>query len=160
MDHSSAHFPFGDIEQDNNPSFYGNHSVINNPYGGQPTTNEPQTDNDEVKNLSQLKLNGELLSHSDKNGPARAMSSRNAFLDINDSLIMLSQIASMLTNKDVKIEDSSTERLVNYSVIKYRVQVSDGINSTAEEKRRYSEFKSLRDTLARLFLPLVGDPIP
>lgn len=197
---SDEHNPFGDIEQDNNPSFYGNPSVINDPYGhshqsevlaeddiqplveGVPSYEEQvsasalreQAHPEEqthshahthVHNASHR--NGGVQSLQGQQQPHRsdrfARSSANGGLNINDSLVISSKIASLI-HEDISIKVISTEKLVSSSsVIVYCIELrlkSTPPGSGIIVKRRYSEFKSLRDNLMRLFPTLIIPPIP
>jgi len=79
----------------------------------------------------------------------------------------------LINDDKLTISVVSSERLVNSTVIVYFIKLSieEGTSSTAGSepnkelssiivKRRYSEFKSLRDTLAKLFPTLIIPPIP
>ncbi|CAK7900599.1 sorting nexin-41 [[Candida] anglica] len=166
-DHSN---PFGDIEPDNNPSFYGNPSVINDPYGklnnelsnndSIAISGEYHTDEDEivdVQNIPQTS-NERPIKHK------HSHSNNGGGLNINDSLVMSNKISQIIHNKSsLKIDVTSTERLMNSTVIVYCIHLSlegESGDSDIVVKRRYSEFKSLRDNLMRLFPTLIIPPIP
>lgn len=169
--------PFGDIEQDNNPSFYGNLSVINDPYGNERRS--ISTDEDELvlidtsaSQKQQQQQQGGVVSggnsqkktHSHKKKANR--SSANGGLNINDSLVISSKIADLINQgRDaISIEVISTEKLMNSSsVVVYCIELKHKLSPVGSGiivKRRYSEFKSLRDNLMRLFPTIIIPPIP
>lgn len=134
---------FGDIEQDNNPSFYGNQSFLRDPYGkskkdcSPPVTSngDPSITNDE----SNLTNNNDLVSNS---------------------IVLSKKIAQMVNDPRLRINIISSERMINSSVVVYSIELSSGDDNRMIVKRRYSEFKSLRDSLQILFPTLVIPPIP
>ncbi|KAK6454622.1 uncharacterized protein RJT20DRAFT_130808 [Scheffersomyces xylosifermentans] len=151
---------FEDIEQDNNPSFYGNQSILNDPYGR--------------INFNGMSINPSLSSpnptHPNPPPPPPYTSTglespdsvKNGGTDLVNSTIGLSnKIGQLLEDPELQIDIVSSERLVNSSVIVYTIQLSLPDNSISIiVKRRYSEFKSLRDNLIRLFPTLIIPPIP
>ncbi|EGW33533.1 uncharacterized protein SPAPADRAFT_71364 [Spathaspora passalidarum NRRL Y-27907] len=138
---------FADIEQDNNPSFYGNPSIIQDPYTTH--TNAQQLRNEQNSN-----------GHPQSNGQVGGLNN-DAFPNelVNSTLGISQKISELLDAEDLQIEIVNSERLVNSNVIVYTIQLSSK-NSKIIVKRRYSEFKSLRDNLLRLFPTLIIPPIP
>lgn len=154
---------FEDIEQDNNPSFYGDQSILNNPY--------KSTKNGGIDDT---------LGHDSKRSLSPADDLMNSTLGIS------TRIQQLIDDPNLKISVISTERLVNSTVIVYFIKLSifddndDDVNnnnnngsgsdnqngqingdlSTIVVKRRYSEFKSFRDNLLKLFPTLIIPPIP
>lgn len=115
-----------DIEQDNNPSFYGTPSMLADPYG-------KNTKRDDLVHI---------------------------LPDLVNSTIGLSnKIVLLVNDKEVKVEVVGSELLVSLLVIVYAIQLSAG-DSVLVVKRRYSEFRSLRDGITRLFPTEVIPPIP
>lgn len=136
---NSNHSLFEDIEQDNNPSLYGSQ------------INAKSAPSDE-KNVT----NGKVGKNQ---GHERGYSEQNEFLQ--NSIVLPNTIARMINNRDLQIKVISSERLLNSSVIVYSIELSEGDEETKIiVKRRYSEFKSLRDNLARLFPLEVIPPVP
>lgn len=81
-------------------------------------------------------------------------------VDLVSSLIgLLQRIADTLERGSVAVAVPSSERLAGLLVIVYAIEISSGAD-TFVVKRRYSEFKLLRDVLARLFPTVVVPPIP
>lgn len=128
---------FEDIEQDNNPSFYGPLSFLTDPYG---------------KNLNP--------SHGADVSNANETSGEFPTALVNNSIGLSNQIGKFLNDPKLSIDIINSERLMNSSIIVYTIELSLGSNNPIIVKRRYSEFKSLRDNLLRLFPTLIIPPIP
>ncbi|KAK6465150.1 hypothetical protein DFJ63DRAFT_332583 [Scheffersomyces coipomensis] len=167
---------FGDIEQDNNPSFYGNPSMIHDPYGNQrddTIDDHPDSANTFV-NIPPPPSNGghssttpsEFSDSIISNPPPYQPSKHPQFIPqpndlVNNTIDLSNKIKSLLNDPHVEIHILSSERLVNSSVIVYTVQLL--LPKTKDSiivKRRYSEFKSLRDNLNKLFPTIIIPPIP
>ncbi|KAL7665825.1 PX domain-containing protein [[Candida] zeylanoides] len=160
---SDAHNAFGEIEQDNNPSFYGNPSAIIDPYGQQSGAYNAQTDTP----LPPAAPSGVKVGSNTSSSPVPpSESSALGGLNINDSLTISTQISTLinLARDQVNIDVISTERLATSpSVVVYCIELKPLGSSPIPGiivKRRYSEFKSLRDNLMRLFPTVIIPPIP
>ncbi|ODV77133.1 uncharacterized protein CANTADRAFT_27497, partial [Suhomyces tanzawaensis NRRL Y-17324] len=149
---------FEDIEQDNNPSFYGNQSILTDPYGHQqPPRYEPPTGSDSLNLAGSAHRRA---SYSTLVPPSNDL--------INSSIGLSNQIQEYINDPNLKIEIVSSERLVNSSVIVYSIQLyidkgkdhPENNRTSIIVKRRYSEFKSLRDNLLKLYPTLIIPPIP
>lgn len=131
---------FGDIEQDNNPLFYSS-STFADPYNlrhgpAAPNNNAPDTSTNDNNDFSSTAL-------------------------FNSSLGLSQKIKKMLNSPKLKLDVILTERLINLSVIVYLIELRlDNADDTIIVKRRYSEFKSLRDNLVKLFPTTIIPPIP
>lgn len=135
---SSDQNVFEDIEQDNNPSFYGDQSFLNNPYGNNGTG---AIHNSNVQTKNESNPNDEDL--------------------LNRSIVLSNKIAKLMDDKNITIEIIGTERLINTSVMVYVIELGNKQDeSKIVVKRRYSEFKSLRETLQKLFPTVIIPPIP
>ncbi|CCG21715.1 hypothetical protein CORT_0A13320 [Candida orthopsilosis Co 90-125] len=211
---SNEYSLFDDLEQDNNPSLYGNASILTNPYNSGTSGNNNHTNyksnNAEQKNASSV-ANGKKVesegvvnttssakrtSKKEKqqhNSVATSSSSpqstpkqphkhspqqpsrqqlspiSNALSDndeyptelVNSTLGLSNQITQLLEASDLTIDVINSERLINSSIIVYTIQLQSSIlQSKIVVKRRYSEFKSLRDNLLKLFPTLIIPPIP
>lgn len=132
---------FEDIEQDNNPSFYGNRSILNDPYGNLNNNNNTNTS-----------------YHNHNNGKNEYDELHNNI--VNSTIGLSNRIQEFVNDPGLKIDIVSCERLVNTSVITYSIELSVADSEPIIVKRRYSEFESLRDNLARLFPSVVLPPIP
>lgn len=79
----------------------------------------------------------------------------------NNTLNLLSALSNILNSPYFEIEIKQTEKLINSSIIVYLIVIK---NTQTEEsitvKRRYSEFKSLRDNLLKLYPIEIIPPIP
>lgn len=130
---------FGDIEQDNNPSLYGNQSFLKDPYG----------------------KNKHLAAHGEAHPPGDDNNNSNNNDFVSNSIVLSNKIAHMVNDPRLQIEVVSSERMINSSVVVYSIALS-GEDGTSQVivKRRYSEFKSLRDNLQKLHPTLVVPPIP
>lgn len=131
MDDSDS---FPDIEQDNNPLYYN--------------TSAPSA------SASPTKDHGNSYLHE-------------SFVDfgstalVKDSLGLSQKIRKMLASRSLHIDVISSERLVNSSVVVYLIELRvDSSSDSIIVKRRYSEFKSLRDNLVKLFPTTIIPPIP
>lgn len=145
---------FEDVEQDNNPSFYGNHSMLNDPYGRNHMSGLP---------MSHDTSGSQLVAPPPytKSGDAPVVSAGASHDLVNSTIGLSNKIDELLQNPELQIEIVSSERLVNSSVIVYTIQLSLRDNSISIiVKRRFSEFKSLRDNLLKLFPTLIVPPIP
>lgn len=133
---------FGDIEQDNNPLFFGS-STFTDPYNLQ---------NDQAKHNPRSNV---------KASPADPQLDFSSTALVNSSLGLSHRIKKMLNNPKLRIDVILTERLANTSVIVYLIELRlDKLDETIIVKRRYSEFKSLRDNLVKLFPTIIIPPIP
>ncbi|RLV93686.1 Sorting nexin-41 [Spathaspora sp. JA1] len=138
---------FADIEQDNNPSFYGNPSILQDPYG-HPSHSPATTTTTATQQASHPQTNGQV-----NDGFPTEL--------VNSTLGISQKISEFLNDEDLQIEIVNSERLVNSHVIVYTIQLSSTNNKNKIiVKRRYSEFKSLRDNLLRLYPTLIIPPIP
>lgn len=138
---------FEDIEQDNNPSFFGPLSFITDPYGKQQ------------QNGTHIVSNGPNANDSnDSVGDATLFPTGNDL--VNSSIGLSNQISKLLNNPKLSVDIINSERLMNSSIIVYTIELSLDSNTSIIVKRRYSEFKSLRDNLLRLFPTLIIPPIP
>lgn len=114
---------FLEIEQDNNPLFYGD---------GKPDSSYLQ----------------------------------DSFVDfglhalVNDSLGLSQRIKKLLQNPRLQINVITTERMMNSATTVYLIELSVEGSDPIIVKRRYSEFKSLRDNLVKLFPSVIIPPIP
>ncbi|KAG7194792.1 uncharacterized protein KQ657_004473 [Scheffersomyces spartinae] len=133
---------FEDIEQDNNPSFYGNLSILNNPYGTQQ--------GNEVSNPGSPQK-GHLQRDS--------FEQVNADDFVNNSIVLSNKITNLINDPKVEILIVSTEKLIKTSIVVYAIELTNS-ESSIIVKRRYSEFKSLRDNLCKLYPTIVIPPIP
>lgn len=134
---------FGDIEQDNNPSFYGNQSFLRDPYGKSKQFCSPP-----------VTSNGDPIITNDENN----LTNNNDL--VSNSIVLSKKIARMVNDPRLQINIISSERMINSSVVVYSIELSSGDDNRMIVKRRYSEFKSLRDSLQILFPTLVIPPIP
>lgn len=81
---------------------------------------------------------------------------------VNNSLGLSLKIRKMLAaGPKLHIDVVSSERLAGTKVVVYLIELSlEKLGAPIIVKRRYSEFKSLRDTLVKLFPTTVVPPIP
>lgn len=206
---SNEYSLFDDLEQDNNPSLYGNASILTNPYNSGTSGNNNHTNyksnNAEPKNalsvangkkvesegvvnttssakrtLKKEKQQHNLVATSSsspqltpkqphKHLPQQPLRQQlspisNALSDndeyptelVNSTLGLSNQITQLLEASDLTIDVINSERLINSSIIVYTIQLQSSIlQSKIVVKRRYSEFKSLRDNLLKLFPTLI-----
>ncbi|EGV65852.1 Sorting nexin-41 [Yamadazyma tenuis] len=88
----------------------------------------------------------------------------NSFQDdqyFNKSLSVSSTLHKLLASSTLQIEIAQTEKLINSNIIVYLIKVFD--SETTDHiivKRRYSEFKSFRDNLLKLYPTKLIPPIP
>lgn len=135
----------------------------------EPNTVQSAKGNDAAHLKSQKDPNG-TLSHTNKesNHPyTQSYSLSHETLDfpnadlVNNSIFLSNKIAQLLNDPQLSIDVISSEKLLGSSIVVYSVEIS---TPSSQEpvivKRRYSEFKSLRDTLLKLFPTLVIPPIP
>ncbi|KAJ8140657.1 hypothetical protein OY671_006154 [Metschnikowia pulcherrima] len=143
MSDDSDFFP--DIEQDNNPSFYNTtaNSAANSAH------NSPQ-------NMASATQNAQKLQESFVDFGAESL--------VKSSLGLSQKIKKMLANPRLNIDVISSERLGNSAVVVYLIELKVGQGQPGGDsvivKRRYSEFKSLRDNLVKLFPTSIIPPIP
>lgn len=78
---------------------------------------------------------------------------------LNNSISVANKLELLLQDANFDIHVQSTEKLINSSVIVYLIQITNDQN-TITIKRRYSEFKSLRDNLCKLYPTVIIPPIP
>ncbi|EMG51067.1 SNX41 Sorting nexin-41 [Candida maltosa Xu316] len=147
---------FEDIEQDNNPSFYGNPSILNDPY--RPTNDHRH---DVLNNNNTHPHNNSQQQQSQQQSPQQNNSIHNGFPNelVNSTIGLSNKILELLNDPDLQVDIVNSEKLVNSSVIVYTIELSSK-SAKIVVKRRYSEFKSLRDNLLKLFPTLIIPPIP
>ena len=144
---------FEDIEQDNNPSFYGNPSILSDPY--RPTTTDQKHHG---KNKQQPHSNNlQQQNNAVNNGVVTNEFPNNEL--VNSTIGLSNKILELLEDPDLQVDIVNSEKLVNSSVIVYTIELSSK-DTKIVVKRRYSEFKSLRDNLLKLFPTLIIPPIP
>lgn len=130
---------FGDIEQDNNPLFYASASGTGAAF---PDPGSPS-----------LK--------SETAPPSEGATDFSSTALVNSQLGLSHKIRKMLNSSRLRIDVILSERLVNSHVIVYLIELRlDRLDDVVIVKRRYSEFKSLRDNLIRLFPTVIVPPIP
>lgn len=189
---------FDDLEQDNNPSLYGNKSILTNPYntnnndGSSSQSAEASPSNKKQQSLdqtvattptqpSQKQLPRKHRKQKQKHLQLHQLQQQqqqqlqlspvpNALSDndeypttelVNSTLGLSNQITQLLEAPDLTIDVINSERLINSSIIVYTIQLqSQLLQNKIVVKRRYSEFKSLRDNLVQLFPTLIVPPIP
>lgn len=170
---------FEDIEQDNNPSFYGNQSILNDPYGyhkasdhatppaGDKTpANQGSESRHAPHNNTLITQNGTATPTNDFTTPIKNHSHHLHTPPPNNDLVnstigLSNKINDFLNDANLNVDIISSERLVGSSVIVYSIELStDNRHSSIIVKRRYSEFKSLRDNLIKLYPTLIIPPIP
>lgn len=141
---------FPDIEHDNNPLFY-NTSTYADPYRSRTNGPAPQGESSPK-------------AHNDASNKSQL---HESFVDfsstalVNSSLGLSQKIKKMLNNPKLRIDVILSERLVNSSVIVYLIELRlDRMEDPIIVKRRYSEFKSLRDNLVKIFPTIIVPPIP
>lgn len=131
---------FGGIEQDNNPLLYG---ISKN---GHPGLSEPR--------------NSSLASETTQ-PEANPTTDFNSTSLVNSQLGLSLKIRRMLNSSRLRIDVILSERLLNSNVVVYLIEMRlEKLDEVIIVKRRYSEFKSLRDNLVRLFPTLIVPPIP
>lgn len=131
---------FGDIEQDNNPLFYSS-QTFPDPY-----------------NLHQKPVSQSQNAHDTSIEESRDFSSTAL---VNSSLGLSQKIKKMLNSPKLRLDVILNERLANLSVIVYLIELRlDKSDDSIIVKRRYLEFKSLRDNLVKLFPTTIIPPIP
>lgn len=142
---------FGDIEQDNNPSWYQSSRTETEDYANGSSRQSPDnpitephlmTPNNDPKHSNVETFHGNDL--------------------INSSIGLSQKIRKMLNSPKLTVDVILSERVMN-SIVVYLIQLklkgakdSDAIIV----KRRYSEFKSLRDNLVKMYPTIVVPPIP
>lgn len=144
---------FGDIEQDNNPSLYQSvdpiHDKLTNGNHQQHQKHDLASPKPQQRGAS-FDFNNTTMENSVGN-------------DLINSSIGLSQrIRKMLNNPKLIVDVILSERVLN-SIVVYLILLKVKSSKDSEAiivKRRYSEFKSLRDNLVKLFPTLVIPPIP
>lgn len=144
---------FGDIEQDNNPSLYQSKTL----------------EEDNTQNGSHEQQQKHALASPEPQAKGKPMEFNSSGVDnvvgnnlINSSIGLSQKIKKLLNNPKLMIDVILSERVVN-SIVVYLIQLK--VKGAKDEdaiivKRRYSEFKSLRDNLVKLFPTLVVPPIP
>lgn len=155
---------YDDIEQDNNPSFYGNQSFLSDPYGKKKATasnygtigenyitNNKNPSNDTLNESTKLDIPNNTIHGNNNN-------SNNDL--VNNSIGLSNRISQIINDPHSSLDIISSERLMNSSVIVYSIELSIESTNSIIVKRRYSEFKSLRDNLLKLFPTLIIPPIP
>ncbi|KGU12283.1 sorting nexin-41 [Candida albicans P87] len=170
---------FEDIEQDNNPSFYGNPSILNDPYRPiQPPPPPPQQQQQQQHQENESKQSHTKLPkpplQSINSGTSNAhpqsqpqhkhkhnTSLNNGYPNelVNSTIGLSNRILELLNDPQLQVDIINSEKLVNSSVIVYTIELSSPTTKIVV-KRRYSEFKSLRDNLLKLFPTLIIPPIP
>ncbi|KAK6889989.1 Sorting nexin-41 [Candida tropicalis] len=145
---------FEDIEQDNNPSFYGNPSILSDPYRPTSTTDQKH----DGKSSQQPHNNAQQTQQSQASNGVASNGFPNNEL-VNSTIGLSNKILELLNDSDLQVDIVNSEKLVNSSVIVYTIELSSK-DTKIVVKRRYSEFKSLRDNLLKLFPTLIIPPIP
>lgn len=118
---------FEDIEQDNNPLFYGNS------FASHRTSDEFDKSTVYDPNTTDL---------------------------VKSTLGVLNHISLVINEPKLAVDIIGTERLMNLLVIVYTIELVAGNLPPVVVKRRYSEFKLLRDHLLQLFPTVIIPPIP
>lgn len=78
---------------------------------------------------------------------------------VNNSISVSNLINELLNSSTLSVNIINTEQLINSSVVVYLIQLRDSKQEVVV-KRRYSEFKSLRDVLSKLHPTVIVPPIP
>ncbi|CAH6719623.1 autophagy-related protein 20 [[Candida] jaroonii] len=78
---------------------------------------------------------------------------------VNNSITVSDTIQSLLRDEKVQISIKSTEKLIHSSTVVYLIELTNG-KDTIIIKRRFSEFKSFRDNLNKLYPSVIIPPIP
>lgn len=129
---------FGSIEQDNNPLLYG-----------------LCKDGESVPGPQNLSL----VSDSTQADPDTT--AFNSTTLVNSQIGLSLKIRRMLNSSRLRIDVILSERLLSSNVVVYLIEMRlDKLDDVVIVKRRYSEFKSLRDNLVRLFPTIIVPPIP
>lgn len=144
---------FSDIEQDNNPSWYHSSRLGTEQAENGHTEQEQHLQNQHMPPEP-------TAAATDHNGSTLEDIVGNNL--INSSIGLSQKIRKLLNNPKVTVDVILSERVMN-SIVVYLIQLK--IKGANEEdaiivKRRYSEFKSLRDNLVKLFPTIVVPPIP
>ena len=168
---------FEDIEQDNNPSFYGNPSILNDPYRPiqpPPPPQQQQQQHQENESKQSHTKSPKPPLQSINSGTSNAhpqlqpqhKHKHNTLLNngypnelVNSTIGLSNRILELLNDPQLQVDIINSEKLVNSSVIVYTIELSSPTTKIVV-KRRYSEFKSLRDNLLKLFPTLIIPPIP
>ncbi|QRG37301.1 hypothetical protein FDK38_001674 [Candidozyma auris] len=141
----------GDIEQDNNPSWYQSSRTETEDYANGSSWQTPDnpvtephlmTPNNDPKHSNVETFHGNDL--------------------INSSIGLSQKIRKMLNSPKLTVDVISSERVMN-SIVVYLIQLKvKGAkdNDAIIVKRRYSEFKSFRDNLVKMYPTIVVPPIP
>lgn len=141
MDH-----PF-DIEQDNNPSLYESSA---------PNSSQPH--NPQTPDIDTGPDSGVVVNKSSDHQSLTDISNDDYF---NNSITLSNTIRTLLDTDKLSIDIEKTEKLINSSVVVYLIDlVNVDTNEKITVKRRYSEFKSFRDCLNKLFPTAIIPPIP
>ncbi|KAG7662728.1 SNX41 [[Candida] subhashii] len=157
---------FEDIEQDNNPSFYGNPSIINDPYGAPPINNRhsPPHSAPHASHQNTQKQGSPPSAPPSRSQVSRFHETANSGFPnelVNSTIGLSNRISELLNDDNLHIDIINSEKLMNSSVIVYTIQLSSvSLSNKIIVKRRYSEFKSLRDNLLKLYPTLIIPPIP
>lgn len=144
---------FSEFEQDNNPLLHQPAPTGPRPtrggHNGHNGTLSPQNTSTRTTSPS-----GQALQESFVDFNSTAL--------VNNSLGLSLKIKKMLAaGPKLQIDVVSSERLAGTKVVVYLIELSlEKLGSSIIVKRRYSEFKSLRDTLVKLFPTTVVPPIP
>lgn len=78
---------------------------------------------------------------------------------VNNSITVSDTIQSLLRDDKLQISIKSTEKLIHSSTVVYLIELTNG-KDTIIIKRRFSEFKSFRDNLNKLYPSVIIPPIP
>lgn len=144
---------FNDIEQDNNPSFYGDTLILANPYPHTRSQQQPALPVPPPQHSPRLQ----------QQPPQAREQSPDATDLVNSTLGLSNKILALLDLLDLEIAVVASEHLVGTSVVVYLIQFGrkgDSDDQRIIVKRRYSEFKLFREQLLRLFPTVIVPPIP
>lgn len=142
MDESDV---FPEFEQDNNPLLHRSAPVASNPV--KRNASSPSTTR---------------ISSPFGQGLQESFVDFNSTTLINNSLGLSQKIRKMMAaGSKVRIDVVLSERLARTKIVVYLIELSlEKLGDPIIVKRRYLEFKSLRDTLVKLFPTTVVPPIP
>lgn len=141
---------FSEFEQDNNPLLH-QPAPSSSIAGNTPQSGNISSPNNATRTTSP---SGQALQESFVDFNSTAL--------VNNSLGLSQKIRKMLAaGTKLHIDVVSSERLPGTKVVVYVIELSlEKLGEPVIVKRRYLEFKSLRDTLVKLFPTTVVPPIP
>ncbi|KAF6064943.1 PX domain family protein [Candida albicans] len=143
---------FEDIEQDNNPSFYASRNESK-----QSHTKSPKPPLQSIHSGTSNAHPQSQPQHKHKHNTSLNNGYPNEL--VNSTIGLSNRILELLNDSQLQVDIINSEKLVNSSVIVYTIELSSPTTKIVV-KRRYSEFKSLRDNLLKLFPTLIIPPIP